>query len=450
MAPVTNRPAAWACPTVEPKDARASCEAVDKLNDYGADGSLESPAFARIDAHDPSVKEVRRAAANARAWSLKDSAVVLVDTTAWVDAPANKKAEFRWTSPSSWTAKASELWNSHSEAEVVDALSQAKSNAEQFMRNLYVASGGQLRAAGAERLAVRIVPTTTTTDANAVGGKAMPWAAADQLTMTPGGIDIGIDPVTLKVPTVEELTEQWNKGMQFEDERMRTAWAFLNPSGSLQSGAKLLHDALVKTVTSVAKVLGDDLNGIKAMLAKPATRESQLAAKQELKKVIQRETVARAPKAGQPAAASTEPGMVAKTIDSMSRAELISFVSNWQAKVADPNTQSDSLTAAMQPTRNVSIKARGFGLVATATGDNVDVIAQLMAKGNGARFTHLINAPAQTETYDVAAFGLLVGVANMHTIRVFAQVGGVLGENKVLGTGTLQEALAEHLAAKKR
>ena len=73
----------------------------------------------------------------------------------------------------------------------------------------------------------------------------------------------------------------------------------------------------------------------------------------------------------------------------------------------------------------------------------------MMAKGSGARFTHLVDVPPQVENYDVSAEGF-IAVSTIDAERVFVMIGGVMSDNKLVGTGTLQDALAEHLRRKAR
>ncbi len=446
-----NRPANWSCPVEAPASSTASCEAVDKLNDYGPGGTIATGVnadLARIDAHDPTMQVLRGRNANANVATpkLQDSARVMVDTSAWVTAPGLQKVELT-RNPGTWFERAKQEMYGHSQSDVTKALAQAKRNAAEFARNVFIASGGDIKHGG-EPMTVRIVPTASTRDAQATLGKYNPWADDDNLKMTNMGVDIGIDPATLRVPTVEELTEQWNSGKQFDDEKLRASWSFLNPNGSLQSGVRVLHGALIKTASAVAEVLGKDLRGAKALLGKPATPATEKEVKEQLKTIVRSQTVERAPKPGQPKASSTELDSVEKTIDKMTWKQTNSFVSNWLKGVEDPNTQTDALNASMQITRNVTMKSSAkAGLVAVANAHNIDVVAQVMGRGNGARFTHLATAPVQTENYEVTAEAKLVAVATSDAVRVFAQIGGVMSDNKLLGTGTLQEALASHAKA---
>ena len=457
MTTITNRPANWACPVTDTSMAKASCDAIDKLNDYGSDGKVSSGINAdlmRINAHDQKVEGVQTRAAKAGLTvpSLENSAVISVDTTAWVRAPGNQKVSAELTSPGTWWAKAKDAYKGHSEADVLKALAQAKRNAAEFARNIYSNADGQLAdSATGERMEIRIVPTAVD-EAKVPGGlvglvtagRLLSSTEDDNLTKTPRGVDIAINSETLRVPTVEELTQQWAKGMQYDDPKMRMAWSFLNPGGPIRSALGGAAKSLVRSLRDSQSTLGQD--------PAKASPEAEAQTKQKLLEVAKSQTVARAPQKGQSRLASTEQASLEKTINSMSKRELSKFIAAWLKRAEDPAAQDDALSAAAQITRNVMIKSKAEATgakysISVANGHDIDVVAQVAAKGNGVRFTHLIDAPVNTVNLDVESKAqgskVAVAVSTPDSIRIFAQVGGLLNENKVLGTGTMQEALNE-------
>lgn len=426
------------CPVAVSPEAKASCESIDKLNDYGDDGTVltgHNAAMADLDASDPSVKNVR--ARNTRAEietrPLAKSAAVVIDTSAWVNAPGNVSTPFNLTRPDTWPPE-------RSPDEVLRALEKAKRNAAEFARNLYVANDGQLSDGLGGRFEIRIVPTAaaeTNRRPSLISllaeGRIWPWVEQDNLEKTAHGVDVRIDAQTLEVPSVEELTAQWERGLQLNDDVSRMAWAMLKPNGPLRNGLK-----------QVASSLATDLRGVEASF----DQEPPARIKNKVLALVHNSTRPRALGTGADAQS------VEKIINSMSRTELKAFVASWAKRVAEPAAQDDALAAAVQFTRNVTIKARaeakGKYAVAVANGHDIDVVARVAAEeSNATRFAHVIEAPVQTVNIDVMAKAgsdkseVGVAVSTPDAIRVVAQVSGVLNDNKVLGTGTFHEALTE-------
>ncbi len=491
MAPIgPNRPQNWSCPVTAPSTAKASCVAIDALNDYGEGRTVATGVnadLASMNASDPTLQLVRarnQKAGNAPAPALQDSARIIVDTTPWVSSAANQKP--------AWYLRPWDAVLGNSDTQVVEKLAQAKRSAAEFVRNLYAQNGGQLKdPITGEPMVVKIVPIDSNKVShgpNLLEGHFLPWSENDNLRKTADGIEIGID-ASMNVPSANELMNQWNKGMQFDDETMRTAWKLLNPNGTLQSGIGLLHGALKTTLGNVAKTLIKDLSDVQGLLGKdestakgggvnipvasvgpsagvaPALKlgggtpvDAEQAAREQLLSVVRKETQPAEAGKGK-ASPAREP--VEKIINSMSRKELRAFVAAWTKRLEDPKSQDDAISAAAQITRNTIIKSKadasgGKYNIAISNGHDIDIVAQVAAKGNGLRFTHLVDAPVQT--VDIQSQATAVGgpdsrvnvaVSTTDAIRVFAQVGGVLNETKVLSTGTMREALNEFIAARK-